>query len=260
MAEERTFQYVGGSSRKFWRIKQQGKSFVVRFGRLDTAGSEVAKKFANEASARREAARLIAEKLRKGYVEIRTGKAGKSPVAAPAKVPSGRAQTPGKRWNELAALHPPRSPQRNVSKAFLAQVAKAFGLKRLPPSYVEFVLRFRHEGERDRTGPNRRFPRSINILVEPARLKADRELYALRLDSMAKFDEAAALKAAQLRPLIPFGADGAGLTICWDPAQADANGELMICAVETGDYMQPLSKARRDLVSDLFELYRHYRP
>ncbi len=65
----RRLEFVGGSSRKFWEITVSGNSFTVRFGRMGTAGQEQTKSFADESKARREAENLIAEKLKKGYVE-----------------------------------------------------------------------------------------------------------------------------------------------------------------------------------------------
>jgi predicted DNA-binding WGR domain protein len=61
-----------GSSRKFWEISLSGNSFTVRFGRIGTAGQSQTKTFADEARAKREAENLVAEKLKKGYVEQRT--------------------------------------------------------------------------------------------------------------------------------------------------------------------------------------------
>jgi predicted DNA-binding WGR domain protein len=60
---------VGGSSRKFWEISVSGNSFTVRFGRIGTPGQSQTKTFADEARAKSESAALIAEKLKKGYVE-----------------------------------------------------------------------------------------------------------------------------------------------------------------------------------------------
>ncbi len=65
----RCFEFIGGSSKKFWEISLSGNSFTVRFGRLGTAGQVQTKKFADETKARREAESLIAEKVKKGYVE-----------------------------------------------------------------------------------------------------------------------------------------------------------------------------------------------
>ncbi|HEX9254594.1 MAG TPA: WGR domain-containing protein [Candidatus Angelobacter sp.] len=65
----RHFEFVGGSSQKYWEISLSGNSFTVRFGRIGTVGQSQTKTFADEARAKREADHLIAEKLRKGYVE-----------------------------------------------------------------------------------------------------------------------------------------------------------------------------------------------
>jgi predicted DNA-binding WGR domain protein len=65
----RHLEFIGGSSRKFWEISVSGNSFTVRFGRIGTAGQSQSKAFADEADAKREAEKLIAEKLRKGYKE-----------------------------------------------------------------------------------------------------------------------------------------------------------------------------------------------
>jgi predicted DNA-binding WGR domain protein len=65
----RHFEFIAGSSRKFWEISQSGNSFTVRFGRIGTVGQSQTKTFADEARAKREAEALIGEKLKKGYVE-----------------------------------------------------------------------------------------------------------------------------------------------------------------------------------------------
>ncbi len=65
----RHFEFSGGGSRKFWEISLSGASFTVRFGRLGTSGQLQSKTFNGEAKARREAEKLITEKLKKGYVE-----------------------------------------------------------------------------------------------------------------------------------------------------------------------------------------------
>ena len=65
----RHFEFIGGASKKFWEISQSGNSLTVRFGRIGTAGQSQTKTFADEARAKREAATLTAEKLKKGYVE-----------------------------------------------------------------------------------------------------------------------------------------------------------------------------------------------
>jgi predicted DNA-binding WGR domain protein len=65
----RRFEFVGGSSLKFWEISLSGDSFTVRFGRIGTAGQSQTKSFADTDQAKREADKLIADKLKKGYEE-----------------------------------------------------------------------------------------------------------------------------------------------------------------------------------------------
>jgi predicted DNA-binding WGR domain protein len=67
----RHLQFIGGSSQKFWEITRSGNSFTVRYGRIGTTGQSQTKTFANEATAKIEADKLIYEKLKKGYEEIK---------------------------------------------------------------------------------------------------------------------------------------------------------------------------------------------
>jgi len=68
----RHFEFVGGGSSKFWEMSISGNSFTVRFGRIGTAGQTQTKTFADDAKANHEAEKLIAEKLKKGYIEKST--------------------------------------------------------------------------------------------------------------------------------------------------------------------------------------------
>ena len=65
----RMFELVEGGSAKFWEIRPQGASFTTRFGKIGTKGQTSQKDFSSEASASVEAAKLVAEKMKKGYVE-----------------------------------------------------------------------------------------------------------------------------------------------------------------------------------------------
>lgn len=69
MGIERRFRCEQGTSRKFWHVKVEGGDLTVHFGRIGTSGQTKSKKLPSEITARREAEALIAEKLRKGYVE-----------------------------------------------------------------------------------------------------------------------------------------------------------------------------------------------
>jgi uncharacterized protein (TIGR02996 family) len=69
----RTFVFTDDKSNKFWNIELQGKSFTVTFGRVGTKGQTQTKPFATDAMAKTEHDKLVAEKLKKGYVETTAG-------------------------------------------------------------------------------------------------------------------------------------------------------------------------------------------
>lgn len=64
------FRFQQGSSDKFWKIAVAGGEMTVIFGRIGTKGSTVVKVFETPERAKREAAKLVAEKVRKGYLEV----------------------------------------------------------------------------------------------------------------------------------------------------------------------------------------------
>jgi len=66
----RRFEFVGSGSEKFWEISLDGNQHTVRFGRLGSAGQSKTKTFADPDQARLDAAKLVAEKLAKGYQEV----------------------------------------------------------------------------------------------------------------------------------------------------------------------------------------------
>ena len=55
---------------KFWAVKLDGATLTVKFGKIGTDGQEKAKDFADEAAAKKEYDKLVAEKTKKGYVEV----------------------------------------------------------------------------------------------------------------------------------------------------------------------------------------------
>lgn len=65
----RHFEYVEGSSAKFWEIFTQGSDVTVRFGRIGTQGQTQTKSFGDVEAAARHVEKLIGEKTKKGYVE-----------------------------------------------------------------------------------------------------------------------------------------------------------------------------------------------
>lgn len=61
--------YMDAKSSKFWNIQLEGSSHTVTYGRIGSAGQSATKSFASEELARKDAEKLIKEKLGKGYVE-----------------------------------------------------------------------------------------------------------------------------------------------------------------------------------------------
>jgi predicted DNA-binding WGR domain protein len=66
----RSFEFVGGSSAKFWQVTVAGCDVTVRYGRLGTNGQTQTRNFHDSAVARRHAEKLIGEKTGKGYREV----------------------------------------------------------------------------------------------------------------------------------------------------------------------------------------------
>lgn len=66
----RRFEFVGGTSAKFWEVSTAGANVTVRYGRLDTSGQQQTKTMANPEAALRHAESLIAQKTKKGYREV----------------------------------------------------------------------------------------------------------------------------------------------------------------------------------------------
>lgn len=61
--------YMDAKSSKFWNIQLEGSSHTVTYGRIGSAGQSATKPFASEELARKDADKLIKEKLAKGYVD-----------------------------------------------------------------------------------------------------------------------------------------------------------------------------------------------
>ena len=65
----RYFVFNQGDSNKFWKIELTGSAHTVTFGRLGTAGQTKTKSFADSQAAQTSYDKLVAQKLKKGYVE-----------------------------------------------------------------------------------------------------------------------------------------------------------------------------------------------
>jgi predicted DNA-binding WGR domain protein len=73
----RYFEYVGedaqrgvSSSSKFWEVSVDDSQMTVRFGKIGATGQTTVKQFDSAEEAEAQVAKLIAEKSKKGYVEV----------------------------------------------------------------------------------------------------------------------------------------------------------------------------------------------
>ncbi|SBT39768.1 DUF4132 domain-containing protein [Micromonospora auratinigra] len=102
----RRFDFVSGSAAKFWEVDRAGGTVTVRYGRIGAQGRTQDKEFDTPAEAAAHAERLIAEKLRKGYVESTTGAPTPDVAGAVPAVDGGPAATDGTDGAAAAAARP----------------------------------------------------------------------------------------------------------------------------------------------------------
>lgn len=92
-------EFRQGASSKFWEPKLGGSTLTVRFGRIGTDGQSRDTRFATPAAAKAGLAKLVAEKLGKGYVQAKGGAPRATRPAAPKRraVPERAAGSSGRR-------------------------------------------------------------------------------------------------------------------------------------------------------------------
>lgn len=102
MPELRRFEFVEGTSKKFWEISGTGSKITVRFGRIGTDGQTQIKAQASEAAALAAIEKLVREKTGKGYQEVGAAKPAaatktkeKEAPAAPAPKKTASGKEPG---------------------------------------------------------------------------------------------------------------------------------------------------------------------
>lgn len=106
-AARRELVFQDGNSNKFWNIELDGSQYKVRFGRVGTTGQQQTKEFADDEKARQAFDKLVAEKLKKGYVEA-GGSSGDAVAQAPAA--AKRKPAAAKRKGKEPAAKAPAEP------------------------------------------------------------------------------------------------------------------------------------------------------
>lgn len=66
---KRHFEFVRGTSSKFWQVSVADCTVTICFGRIGTSGQSQTKDFPSPAAAQQHADKMIAEKVKKGYLE-----------------------------------------------------------------------------------------------------------------------------------------------------------------------------------------------
>jgi predicted DNA-binding WGR domain protein/cell wall assembly regulator SMI1 len=192
----RRFEMKDAQHDKFWQIEVSGSVAKVRFGRRGRPGVEKTTQFEAPAEAELAAAKLVEEKVKKGYREVGAGGESK-----PAKATRGVNGLLG-RLSALWAEKRPRFEKRlrpGASAAALAKFKTALGLK-LPPEFLAFYAW--HDGSRN---PN------IDQLESPYGWLplANLQKHKTMLDTMGFEDEDTYPKYFWSPAWVPFlGSDG----------------------------------------------------
>ncbi len=79
----RRFEFIEGSSSKFWEVEVAGDALTVRYGRIGAQGQTQTKAYASAAKAQAEHDKLVREKTGKGYVEVGVAAAAALAPVAP---------------------------------------------------------------------------------------------------------------------------------------------------------------------------------
>ena len=80
---KRHFINQEGDANKFWNIKTEGSVQIVTFGKVGTKGRETVKTFTSAYECEKESKKLMAQKIKKGYIEIKEGEAIPQKAEAP---------------------------------------------------------------------------------------------------------------------------------------------------------------------------------
>jgi predicted DNA-binding WGR domain protein len=260
----RRFEFEEGSSSKFWAVERDGRKVTVTFGRIGSTGQEKTKSFPTDAKAVAEEEKLIAEKLRKGYSEVKGAKAPPKKAAdedddeeeddgEPIPPPPGFSKPTT--WDAIAkTLSVARKTGgAKVRASDLKGPLKALGIPRFPPSYLVYLERFSALGELEQRYEREEFPNYLNIYT-PDMLEEQRGHFREHLDM---FFDGMAAKGKKIiddaRKLIPFGFDTSRTDICWDPSKTTPDGEMAICF-----YNHEYTR-RTNAGGDLKEILKYYR-
>ncbi|MBL8916642.1 MAG: WGR domain-containing protein [Archangium sp.] len=102
---KRYFEFVEGTSSKFWEIWREGSSVNTRYGRIGASGQTTIKTEKDEASAEKLWSKLVAEKTKKGYIE-KGGTPAPKGAASAGPAPAAKKASPAAKPAAGAAAAP----------------------------------------------------------------------------------------------------------------------------------------------------------
>ncbi len=98
----KSLRFNDGKSDKFWMIRLAGCGHTVQYGRSGTVGQSQTKDFPTEAAALKSYEKLVAEKLKKGYVEDGAIEVAEERVQPVEKTIGATPSLLPKNWQKLA--------------------------------------------------------------------------------------------------------------------------------------------------------------
>ncbi|MCA9060588.1 MAG: WGR domain-containing protein [Planctomycetaceae bacterium] len=97
--ESRSLVFTEGTSNKFWNIQLDNSTHTVIYGRIGTSGQTQKKEFDTNELARKSFDKLVAEKLKKGYLDA----GGAAPASTPPTVTAHNKKTTAETTTSAAA-------------------------------------------------------------------------------------------------------------------------------------------------------------
>lgn len=140
---KRYFEFVEGTSSKFWEIWIEGTEVRTRYGRIGAAGQTTVKEQGSAAAAKKLHDSLVAEKTKKGYVEVDADATGGPEPAAKAPAAKAGATDAAVRRIEAKAKKAKVALGEGASDTAIAAAEEALGFAL--PEVVRAFYR-RHDG------------------------------------------------------------------------------------------------------------------
>lgn len=240
----RRFELVEGTSSKFWEIDLDGSSFTVTWGRIGTAGQTQTKSFDSAEKSQKEHDKLVAEKTKKGYLEVEGASNPSSgtptPKAPPAPKKDAADEAASTTTKAPKAAKSPKAEKADDDDAPAAAppaaAAAAVAAPPPPPSLAEEDQIFWNDGLLKRVIP-RRGGVSVSIRPLPTEKKARAEVqkaWNARKEPLATMLTTKAgghVALTRLAGLIATdgvpGADDAATLLAWLAYQQDYRVELV---------------------------------